>query len=282
MIQVSSIAELRAQVIQWKRAGKLVSFVPTMGNLHEGHIALVDKARELSDVVVTSIFVNPMQFDREEDLQAYPRTLDDDNEKLEAAGCDLVFMPKVNDMYPEGVEVTRVEVPVISELLEGKSRPGHFTGVSTIVNKLFNMVMPDISVFGEKDFQQLMLIRKMVEDLNMPIEIVGLPTVRDKDGLAKSSRNGYLTAEERQIAPMFHRVLQSIVVLMQDGDKDIQSLQNTAISKLNSIGFKADYIEIRRAKDLQEVSEEDYDLVILGSAWLGKARLIDNIPLRLR
>lgn len=282
MIEVSHIAELRAQVKRWKGEGKKVSFVPTMGNLHEGHIALVDKARALSDVVVVSIFVNPMQFDRAQDLKAYPRTLEDDKEQLEVAHCDLVFVPNVSDIYPVGDAITRVEVPVISEVLEGASRPGHFTGVSTVVNKLFNMVMPDLSVFGEKDFQQLMLIRKMVEDLNMPIEIIGLPTVRDSDGLAKSSRNGYLTIEERKIAPMFHHILQSIVVLIKKGDRNLRALEDSAMDKLNALGFKADYIEIKRASDLRDVSEDDKEIVILGSAWLGKARLIDNIPVSLQ
>jgi pantoate--beta-alanine ligase len=248
-----------------------------MGNLHTGHIELVSQAKLHADKVVVSIFVNPMQFDKEADLKAYPQTLDDDKKKLALAGCDLVFSPLVSDIYPDGNETTRVEVPILGEILEGKSRIGHFSGVSTIVNKLFNMVMPDISIFGEKDFQQLRLVQRMVADLNMPIEVMGIATVRESDGLAMSSRNGYLTSEERRIAPLFNQQLQGVVHAVKKGNRTFQVLQLAAASELNQQGFISDYIEIRRVEDLQIASEGDADLVILGAVWLGKARLLDNI-----
>jgi len=277
MINVSKISQMRGEVKRWKLEGNTVAFVATMGNLHAGHIALVVRAQELADKVVVSIFVNPIQFDKEQDLQAYPRTLDDDRSKLSDVGCDLVFTPSVEEFYPEGDEITRVEVPIISELLEGASRPGHFSGVSTVVNKLFNIISPDVAIFGEKDFQQLMLIRKMVVDLNMPIEVIGLPTVREPDGLAMSSRNGYLTIEERQQAPVFYNELRELAKTLREGVNDFQILQQSAIIKLDAVGFKSDYIEVRRVKDLKVAEKEDRELVVLGSAWLGKARLIDNV-----
>jgi len=243
-------------------------------------LGLVKRAKELADKVVVSIFVNPIQFDQEKDLQAYPRTLDDDKTKLSSVECDLVFTPSVEGLYPNGSNITRVEVSVISDLLEGESRPGHFSGVSTIVTKLFNIVSPDISIFGEKDFQQLMLIRKMVADLDMGIEIIGLPTIREHDGLAMSSRNGYLTAEERKIAPLFYKELQCLAQSLKKGEKSFQLLQFSAMNKLEKLGFKTDYIEIRKVCDLTVASTEDVDLVVLGSVWLGKARLIDNIVIR--
>lgn len=277
MIHISDIALLRKQIKQWKLQGKTIALVPTMGNLHLGHITLVKGAKERADKVVTSIFINPLQFDKKKDLLAYPHTLSDDKKKLGLASCDLVFTPSVSDIYPDGEATTRVEVPVLGVILEGKSRIGHFSGVSTIVNKLFNMVMPDISIFGQKDFQQLMLVQRMVADLNMPIEVIGLPTIRESDGLAMSSRNGYLTEEERSIAPLFNQQLQSIVASIQNGNKNFKALQLSAAKKLNDSGFKADYIEVRRVKDFQTASTEDINLVLLGSVWLGKARLLDNI-----
>ena len=277
MIHLTEISKVREKIKQWKDAGYSIAFVPTMGNLHKGHLGLVERAKALADKVVVSIFVNPIQFDQEKDLQAYPRTLDDDKTKLSSVECDLVFTPSVEELYPNGSNITRVEVSVISDLLEGESRPGHFSGVSTIVTKLFNIVSPDISIFGEKDFQQLMLIRKMVADLDMGIEIIGLPTIREHDGLAMSSRNGYLTAEERKIAPLFYKELQCLAQSLKKGEKSFQLLQFSAMNKLEKLGFKADYIEIRKVCDLTVASTEDVDLVVLGSVWLGKARLIDNI-----
>ena len=282
MIIVEQIAELRAHVKAWRRAGETIAFVPTMGNLHAGHIALVERAQALGTKVVVSVFVNPTQFDRKEDLAAYPRTLEADCAQLAAAATDLLFTPTPALMYPSGGLASKVEVPVISELLEGASRPGHFTGVSTVVCKLFNLVQPDVAVFGEKDFQQLMLIRQMVRDLDMDIQIVGLPTVRDADGLAKSSRNGYLTPEERAIASGLNQTLREVVDALHEGRQDYAFLQAQALKALESRGFRPDYVEIRCAIDLQPAKLTDTELVVLGSAWLGKARLIDNIPLLLK
>jgi pantoate--beta-alanine ligase len=277
MIHISKILSLREQIKQWKQQGQSIAFVPTMGNLHAGHIKLVAEARKRADKIVVSIFVNPIQFDKKADLDAYPQTLDDDKEKLALANCDLVFTPAVDDIYPDAEVITRVEVPVLGEILEGKSRVGHFAGVSTIVNKLFNMVMPDIAIFGQKDFQQLILIKTMVADLNIPIKIIGIPTVREPDGLAMSSRNGYLTRKERNIAALFQKQLKVVVSAIEKGNKDYKALQSKAAEELNKAGFRADYIEVRRAKDLQVASAEDKDLVLLGAVWLGKARLLDNI-----
>jgi len=270
---------LREQIKAWRKGGETIAFVPTMGNLHAGHLALVQRAQTLASKVVVSIFVNPTQFDRKEDLAAYPRTLAEDCAHLQTGGADLVFTPTPVMMYPTGGLATKVEVPGISQLLEGAARPGHFTGVSTVVCKLFNLVVPDVAVFGEKDFQQLMLIRQMVRDLDMDIRIEGLPTVREADGLAMSSRNGYLSAEERKIAPAFNRILHEVVDALHKGGQDYASLQANAMKSLELQGFRPDYVEIRRAIDLLPATAGDAPLVVLGAAWLGKARLIDNIPL---
>jgi pantoate--beta-alanine ligase len=249
-----------------------------MGNLHAGHLSLVKEARKIADRVVASIFVNPMQFGAGEDFESYPRTLESDSRMLEAEGTDLLFAPSVQVMYPKPqAEQTRVEVPEISSLLCGATRPGHFVGVSTVVCKLFNMVQPDIAVFGNKDYQQLMVIRRMVEDLAMPVRIVGIDTVRESDGLAMSSRNGYLTGQERTLAPTLYRVLSSLASKLRDGDNDYAGLQLQAASELDDNGFRTDYIAIRRAADLSEPVAGEKDLVILAAAYLGAARLIDNI-----
>jgi pantoate--beta-alanine ligase len=281
MIHLSNIVALREQIKQWKQQSLTIGLVPTMGNLHQGHVELVAAAKQRADKVVTSIFVNPIQFDKKADLQDYPHTLSEDNKKLKAVECDLVFTPSVIDIYPNGEETTRVEVPMLGKILEGKSRNGHFSGVSTIVNKLFNMVMPDISIFGQKDFQQLILVQKMVTDLNMPIEVIGHPTVREFDGLAMSSRNIYLTESERNIAALFNQQLQRLVLEVKNGNRNFKILQLSAANELNNAGFKADYIEIRRAYDLQSASKEDIDLVVVAAVWLGKARLLDNIRFEL-
>ncbi|MEB4589479.1 pantoate--beta-alanine ligase [Candidatus Thiothrix sp. Deng01] len=280
MIIIEQITALRAQVKAWRRAGASIAFVPTMGNLHAGHLALVRRAQELGDKVVVSIFVNPTQFDRKEDLVAYPRTLAQDCALLQEVGADLVFTPTPATMYPTGGLVTKVDVPGVSQILEGSSRPGHFTGVATVVCKLFNLVQPDVAVFGAKDFQQLMLVRQMVRDLDMDIRIEGLPTVRESDGLAMSSRNGYLTAEERRLAPEFQRILRAVVDALHKGRQDYASLQAEAMKSLELKGFRPDYVEIRRTVDLMPPEAGNMSLVVLGSAWLGKARLIDNISLQ--
>lgn len=277
MLIIETLPLLRQQIRRLRMEGKRVALVPTMGNLHDGHMKLVDEAKARADVVVVSIFVNPMQFDRPEDLARYPRTLQEDCEKLNKRKVDLVFAPSVKEIYPNGTEThTYVDVPGLSTMLEGASRPGHFRGVSTIVSKLFNLVQPDIACFGEKDFQQLALIRKMVADMGFDIEIIGVPIMRAKDGLALSSRNGYLTAEQRKIAPGLYKVLSSIADKLQAGERDLDEIMAIAGQELNEKGFRADDIQIRDADTLQEVSENSKRAVILVAAWLGDARLIDN------
>ncbi|EFO0467832.1 pantoate--beta-alanine ligase [Escherichia coli] len=277
MLIIETLPLLRQQIRRLRMEGKRVALVPTMGNLHDGHMKLVDEAKARADVVVVSIFVNPMQFDRPEDLARYPRTLQEDCEKLNKRKVDLVFAPSVKEIYPNGTEThTYVDVPGLSAMLEGASRPGHFRGVSTIVSKLFNLVQPDIACFGEKDFQQLALIRKMVADMGFDIEIVGVPIMRAKDGLALSSRNGYLTAEQRKIAPGLYKVLSSIADKLQVGERDLDEIITIAGQELNEKGFRADDIQIRDADTLLEVSETSKRAVILVAAWLGDARLIDN------
>ncbi|EEX8834412.1 pantoate--beta-alanine ligase [Escherichia coli] len=277
MLIIETLPLLRQQIRRLRMEGKRVALVPTMGNLHDGHMKLVDEAKARADVVVVSIFVNPMQFDRPEDLARYRRTLQEDCEKLNKRKVDLVFAPSVKEIYPNGTEThTYVDVPGLSTMLEGASRPGHFRGVSTIVSKLFNLVQPDIACFGEKDFQQLALIRKMVADMGFDIEIVGVPIMRAKDGLALSSRNGYLTAEQRKIAPGLYKVLSSIADKLQAGERDLDEIITIAGQELNEKGFRADDIQIRDADTLLEVSETSKRAVILVAAWLGDARLIDN------
>ncbi|HFV6135103.1 TPA: pantoate--beta-alanine ligase [Escherichia coli] len=277
MLIIETLPLLRQQIRRLRMEGKRVALVPTMGNLHDGHMKLVDEAKARADVVVVSIFVNPMQFDRPEDLARYPRTLQEDCEKLNKRKVDLVFAPSVKEIYPNGTEThTYVDVPGLSTMLEGASRPGHFRGVSTIVSKLFNLVQPDTACFGEKDFQQLALIRKMVADMGFDIEIVGVPIMRAKDGLALSSRNGYLTAEQRKIAPGLYKVLSSIADKLQAGERDLDEIITIAGQELNEKGFRADDIQIRDADTLLEVSETSKRAVILVAAWLGDARLIDN------
>ena len=281
MIQANDKDALRVVMRGYRANSETTAFVPTLGNLHDGHLSLVRKAKEVADRVIVSIFVNPMQFDKAEDLAAYPITTDDDLALLQKEAVDLVFLPSAEDMYPKG-SAARVEVDGISDILEGDSRPGHFSGVATIVAKLFNLVQPDYSIFGEKDFQQLMLVRRMEADLDFGIEIIGAPTAREPSGLAMSSRNNYLNALQRnEIAPKFHAELQKIKSAILNGERDFIGLQKGAISSLNEKGFNADYIEVRNAEDLSVATGDQIKIVILGSAWLGKARLIDNLTLNL-
>lgn len=273
----AEISALREQIKQYKREGRKIAFVPTMGNLHEGHLTLVRKAREHADIVVVSIFVNPMQFDRADDLNNYPRTLEDDLAKLNGEAVELVFTPTPEIIYPEGLDKqTFVDVPGLSTILEGASRPGHFRGVSTIVTKLFNIVQPDVACFGEKDFQQLAVIRKMTEDLAMDIEIIGVPTVREMDGLAMSSRNGLLTLDQRQRAPVLARTMRWISSAMRGGRDDYASIIEDASDQLRAAGLHPDEIFIRDARTLRPIDTATTQAVILMSAFLGKARLIDN------
>ncbi|MBA7802911.1 pantoate--beta-alanine ligase [Citrobacter freundii] len=277
MLIIETLPLLRQHVRRLRQEGKRVALVPTMGNLHDGHMKLVDEARARADVVIASIFVNPMQFDRPDDLVRYPRTLQEDCEKLNKRKVDYVFAPAVEEIYPQGLEGhTFVDVPGLSTMLEGASRPGHFRGVATIVSKLFNLIQPDIACFGEKDFQQLALIRKMVADLGYDIEIVGVPIIRAKDGLALSSRNGYLTAEQRKIAPGLYKVMNRIGEKLQAGERDQEEIIAIAEQELNEKGFRADDIQIRDADTLLALSETSQRAVILVAAWLGQARLIDN------
>jgi pantoate--beta-alanine ligase len=279
---IETIPLLRQQIRRWRQEGKRIALVPTMGNLHDGHMKLVDDAKSRADVVVTTIFVNPMQFDRPDDLTRYPRTLQEDCEKLNRRKVDLVFAPAPADIYPQGLDSqTFVEVPGLSTMLEGASRPGHFRGVSTIVSKLFNMVQPDIACFGEKDFQQVAVIRKMVADMGYDIEIIGVPTVRAKDGLALSSRNGYLTSEQRKIAPGLHKVMQSLADKLRSGERDTEEMLAIAATELNEKGFRSDDLQIRDADTLSELNVESKRAVVLMAAWLGQARLIDNIQVDL-
>lgn len=282
MITVHTIAELRTLVAAARGTDKRVGLVPTMGNLHSGHIALVTQVKEHCDFVVASIFVNPLQFGPQEDLETYPRTLAADQEKLAEAHCDVLFAPTAAEVYPNGPHTqTLVSVPGISEGLCGGSRPGHFAGVATVVNKLFNMVQPDVAIFGQKDFQQLAVIRAMVRDLNMPIEIVGAPTVRAQDGLALSSRNGYLTRQQRASAPALYRALQQIGTAIRNGERRFDSLIETNEAPLKAAGFRLDYLEIRQAGNLQPARKDDRNLVIMIAAYLGTTRLIDNLHLDL-
>ncbi|MBC3421193.1 MULTISPECIES: pantoate--beta-alanine ligase [unclassified Pseudomonas] len=282
MNTVKTVRELRAAVARARGEGKRIAFVPTMGNLHSGHAALVTKAAQRADFVVASIFVNPLQFGAGEDLDKYPRTLAADQETLLQAGCHLLFAPTVEEMYPDGMTVqTRVSVPQLSEGLCGASRPGHFEGVATVVSKLFNMVQPDLAVFGEKDYQQLAVIRAMVRDLNMPIQIIGEPTVRAEDGLALSSRNGYLSAEQRAAAPMLYKVLSLLAEAVRRGQRDYLTLLAEGQAQLTAAGFRPDYLEVRHAVSLKPAQADDRDLVILGAAYLGSTRLIDNLYLHL-
>ncbi len=273
----TDISALKAQIKQYKRDGHTIGFVPTMGNLHEGHLTLVRKAKAMADVVIVSIFVNPMQFDKAEDLTNYPRTLDEDLAKLTQEGVELVFTPSADIMYPEGLDnQTFVEVPGLSHILEGDSRPGHFRGVSTIVTKLFHIVQPDIACFGEKDYQQLALIRQMVIDLCFDIEIVGVPTIREADGLAMSSRNNLLTLDERQRAPVLSRTMRWISSAIRGGRTDFDTIIEDAIDQLRAADLEPDEIFIRDARTLLPITETSKQAVILMSAFMGKVRLIDN------
>jgi pantoate--beta-alanine ligase len=248
-----------------------------MGNLHDGHLALVRRATRLAERVVVSIFVNPLQFDRPEDLAAYPRSLEADLARLTGEGVDLVFAPGVETLYPAGSACTRVEVPGLSAILEGASRPGHFSGVATVVTKLLNLVQPHVAIFGEKDYQQLLLIRRLVADLDFEVEVIGVPTVREPDGLALSSRNGLLSAEERGRAPALHRALRLLAEGAARGGDPV-ALEREGRALLEQHGLRPDYLTLRRAQDLGPAAGPDTAaLIALGAAWLGQVRLIDNL-----
>lgn len=277
----NSIQGVRAALNQARKAGKSIAFVPTMGNLHSGHIALVLNAKRRADFVVSSVFVNPTQFGVNEDFASYPRTLDSDANLLAEAECDILFAPNAEEMYPDGrQQATTVQVAGITEFLCGASRPGHFTGVATVVTKLLNIIQPDMALFGEKDYQQLAVIRRLVTELCIPTNIIAIPTHRADDGLALSSRNGYLSSDERAKAPLIYQTLTQLQSAILSGQRDYASLAHAASSHLNKCGFKTDYLEIRAA-NLDSATENDSDLVILVAAYLGKTRLIDNLAFSL-
>ena len=273
---------LRREIRRWKQEGKRIAFVPTMGNLHDGHLTLIDQAKQQADIVIASIFVNPMQFDRQSDLANYPRTLQEDCEKLKRKNIDLVFAPSATEFYPEGMDnQTYVEVPEISTMLEGASRPGHFRGVATVLTKLFNLVQPDIALFGEKDFQQLQLVRKLVTDLSFDIQVVGVPIVRAKNGLALSSRNNNLSADELKIAPQLFAIMQKAGEKLADSPAAATRLIGEMEESLRQTGFTPDELFIRDADNLGELTVSSRRAVILMAAWLGKTRLIDNLQVDL-
>lgn len=284
---VTSVAALQGEIARLRASGKRIAFVPTLGNLHAGHRRLLDEARRHADMVVASIYVNPLQFGPQEDYTAYPRTPDQDQTLLAAAGVELLFHPDEAAIYPRGREAsTRVEVPGVSDILCGATRPGHFRGVTTVVNRLLHMVMPDVALFGKKDYQQLLVIRLMVSDFGLPIEIVGVDTVRDADGLALSSRNGYLTPEQRRVAPRLYATLQALAGQIQQVSNlraaQVEQFEAQAADQLTSAGFRPDYVSVRRQEDLAVPQPADRRLVLLAAAWLGKARLIDNLELELK
>jgi pantoate--beta-alanine ligase len=282
MKTVTTTTALRSALTAEKRSGKRIAFVPTMGNLHEGHLDLVRRAKRTAEVVVVSIFVNPLQFGANEDLDKYPRTLAADKEKLFGEGVQYLFHPGVEEIYPEGMEThTKVSVPDVSDTLCGAARPGHFTGVATIVTKLFQIVQPDVALFGQKDFQQLSVIRKMVRDLCMPIDVLGVNTTRAADGLALSSRNGYLSQVERQTAPVLHHALQECREAIACGFDSFKELEQHAIDALRNAGFRPDYVAVRDASSLGPVTMLTEQIVILAAAYLGRTRLIDNVTLNL-
>jgi len=274
------IQPLQEQLSSWRSEGQSIALVPTMGNLHAGHLALVKRAQQIAQGTVVTIFVNPTQFVQGEDYAAYPRTFENDRLALEALGTDILFHPPVSAMYPDGVQQqTRVTVDGLDDIFCGKFRKGHFTGVATVVTKLFNIIQPDVAVFGEKDYQQLLVIRRLVRDLNMPIEIAGMATVREDDGLAMSSRNRYLSESERRTASLLYQVLLQISDEIKKGSMDYSLLEQNAAAVLRHAGFRPEYISIRNADDLGEPVAAG-NLVVLAAAWLGQARLIDNLQVR--
>lgn len=283
METVSSLHGLRSVIARWKRAGHSIALVPTMGNLHDGHISLLNHAREQADRTIVSIFVNPIQFGKGEDYERYPSALAEDKNKLEKYGLDLLFTPNLEALYPGGIETdTRVNVPELSNILCGEFRPGHFSGVATVVAKLLNNAQPDVALFGEKDYQQLLVIKRMARDLCLPVEIVGLPIVRESDGLAMSSRNAYLARDERRRAPEIYRTLKAAAAALRKGGESLEEIEKSAMDRLEQRGFRPEYVSIRRTEDLKLPAAQDTRLSILVAAWLGPARLIDNIKVRFK
>lgn len=279
---ITDIDVLREQLREWRATGDHIALVPTMGNLHDGHLELVTLGRKHAERVVVSVFVNPTQFGEDDDFDSYPRTLERDKRRLNRVKCDLLFVPDIETMYPFGVDgATSVTVPILTDELCGSFRPGHFDGVTTVVSRLFSLVQPDVAVFGQKDYQQLLIIRRLTTDLNLQIEIVGAPTEREDDGLAKSSRNQYLTEKQRATAPKLYRALKYIGEQLQAGNREYEKLEQQAVKSLGKAGFKPDYVSIRRAANLEAPDRDTDEIVVLGAAYLGKARLIDNIVINI-
>ena len=275
-----TVAGLRTEIKACRQLGQSIAFVPTMGNLHEGHLQLVRLAKEKCDIVVVSIFVNPLQFGLNEDWEKYPRTFRDDAQKLEDEGCDFLFHPDENEIYPNGMaDQTRVIVPTMTDILCGASRPGHFEGVTTVVSKLLHIVQPDTAIFGVKDYQQLAVIRRMVEDLCIPVEIVGAPIARDTDGLALSSRNSYISDDERLKVKVLYETLCWCRERLEAGERSFSELEAAGVEKLEKQGFRSDYVSIRNAKTLQLAARDDSHVTILGAMFTEGARLIDNVSL---
>ena len=282
MITNPDLKSLRATVREWKRNALTVALVPTMGNLHDGHLSLLARAREIADRSVVSIFVNPIQFGHGEDYELYPSTLEEDSAKLKQAGLDLLFAPNLAELYPGGItEDTRVTVPALSDILCGQFRPGHFSGVTTVVSKLLINVQPDYALFGEKDFQQVLVIKRMAHDLLYPVEIIGMPIVREADGLAMSSRNSYLDAGQRQVAATIHATLTAAAATLRSQTMSVAELEHRAAADLAAVGMRPEYFSVRRAADLAPPRAGDQALIILAAAWLGSARLIDNVQVTL-
>ena len=272
------LVSLRQVIAQWKKEGRKIAFVPTMGNLHAGHLSLLKHARSLGDRTIMSIFVNPIQFGESEDYQSYPDTHEQDSETLKENSLDVLFAPDLKEIYPGGMDVdTRLTVPGLSSILCGEFRPDHFSGVATVVTKLLINIEPDYALFGEKDYQQLLIIRRTVEDLCFPVEVIGMPVVREKDGLAMSSRNSYLNDEQREIAPLIYQTLTSAAELLSKNLADISAIESEGLKQLESVGFRPEYFSIRRSSDLMPAGSDDKEVSILTAVWLGSARLIDNI-----
>lgn len=279
---VRTVDEVRAQVRAWRAAGQRIAFVPTMGNLHAGHMSLMAAARQRAERVIASVFVNPLQFGPAEDFGAYPRTPDDDMRLLAEAHCDLLFMPEASEIYPEGgTQPTIVTVRNLASVLCGQFRPGHFDGVATVVAKLFGIVGPDVAVFGEKDYQQFLIIRRMTRDLAIPVEVLGAPTVRAPDGLALSSRNRYLSAEQRTQAAQIYQSLHGAVQRLEAGERDYLAIESAGWKQLANAGFRPDYFAVRDANSLLVPAIGARELAVLTAARLGKARLIDNLRVSL-
>ena len=278
MIVIDGKSELRGVLGDWRQEGEHIALVATMGNLHEGHMSLIEAAREHAERIIVSVFVNPTQFGAGEDFDEYPRTLERDTRRLRKSAADVLFVPDVETMYPFGLHnATRISVPGLSENFCGVFRPGHFEGVATVVARLFAIVQPDVAIFGQKDYQQQLVIRRMAEDLSLPISVITVPTVREDDGLAMSSRNAYLTEEERGRAPTLYRVLRTIGDGLQNGQRDFDALESQARADLEAAGFRPEYVAVRRALDLNVPDRDCDELVVLAAVYLGNTRLIDNV-----